>query len=58
MVCEEDRGADSWLFADTMATLGICLSSSVHMLATTRVNLSPGGVVATLEPASLPEETK
>ena len=31
---DEDRGADPWLFADMMARLGLCLSSSVHMLAT------------------------
>ena len=53
-------GADPWLFADMMATLGMCLSSSVHMLPTTRVSLSPGcvHVVAALESTSLPEETK
>ena len=58
MVCEEDRGADPWLFADMTGRLGMCLSSSMHMLATTRVSLLPGGEVAALEPASLPGETK
>ena len=47
--------ADPWLFADMTGRFGMCLSSSVHMLATTRVSLLPGGA---LEPASLPGETK